>query len=695
MKKLFSVFLVSLILIGTFGIFAKGNVEASAGSAACAQTPMVGLLWNGTQEELRSINSCTGVSARIGTIPEVAWIGPTALNKNRDILYIAGGISDPTQQLFKVNVENSSTIRVPLTRSYTKLFVRSDDALVGLSWTGVQVELHQINVMSGSSTRISVIPDMGTLNAATIDTQTNLIFVYGWSQSLQAVALYQINATTGRTKVFPMDKETSNLHMDYRTATSKRLIGLSWNGAQEELRVVKPAKGTTSFLGIVEELAYLSMDGSDVDQASHILYQLGYTADTTTGTRLFAIQLTSGAPTTDVVLDAPFTHVFVTPFAPLTTARLTLSIAPENSTQAQTKQIAGGSQDVPTLILKLRADNEDVSLLQIKLDLTTASSSADAVQEVMLFIKNGSTTVLGTFSESTGEATFGDGVSTFYTLPQGAETVATLFTDIRSIGTAAGATADSGDELVFRLDAEIAPNMNDSVVAKGVSSNKTLTYNSNKAVSDLAFGTGSTQQDLTSNIFYIRRIIVNDLTALKLYTTVPVDGTPATLMNGSNLELFRFRMGGAISANQNAALDLNALDLAITLGTSTVTITNARILRTDNPSITVLANATSTTQTRIVFDSQGVSKLSSLENVLPGTAAIFVVKADISGVNPGETLFLSIPSLGSQATEGIINLTAGDLVWSDNDDSTPDDLTSWTAMPFSTVVGQTLIAPAS
>ena len=205
--------------------------------------------------------------------------------------------------------------------------------------------------------------------------------------------------------------------------------------------------------------------------------------------------------------------------------------------------------------------------------------------------------------------------------------------------------------------------------------------------------------NIIGNIFHIRRTRMKDLIALKLGTTTPADGSTTTLTNGNGIEIFRFQIFAAPNsdnANSNGAIDLTALDLS--LYASGVTITNAKFYRTDDASVVINANASTTTASRIVFDSTGASKLTSLSLIAPGQNAIFAITADVSDAGQGDMLQVSIGNLGAQTTEGITDLSTGDIAWSDNDDIITDDLTSWVSwqgIAITNVAGQTRVFPST
>jgi len=387
------------------------------------------------------------------------------------------------------------------------------------------------------------------------------------------------------------------------------------------------------------------------------------------------------------------------PISPPTPISPTLSItlAEDNAVKAPSVQITGGTQGVQTMYLTFNPKGEDVQLRFLKLNLANLSA-ADSVSSVQLYNASSTKIADGTYIESTGEATFGNGQTTFYTFPKDIFTTLTVVTDARGVGNGT-ATADSGDEIKWTVDAEIANDFTNSIIAFGAASNMQLRYDSNKTESQILFGEGSSQQDIIGNIFHIRRARMKDLIALKLGTTTPADGSTTTLTNGNGIEIFRFQIFAAPNsdnANSNGAIDLTALDLS--LYASGVTITNAKFYRTDDASVVINANASTTTASRIVFDSTGASKLTSLSLIAPGQNAIFAITADVSDAGQGDMLQVSIGNLGAQTTEGITDLSTGDIAWSDNDDIITDDLTSWVSwqgIAITNVAGQTRVFPST
>jgi len=370
-------------------------------------------------------------------------------------------------------------------------------------------------------------------------------------------------------------------------------------------------------------------------------------------------------------------------------------------TNAATTQVLAGTTGITTMNLNFKAEYENVGLKLLKFDLVN-SSAADSVAAIYLY--DGTTPILtGTYTEADAEVSFGDGQSVFYTLTKDVIKTLTLVTDLRSIGGSSG-TADSGDEVKWRLDAPIAEasdgSITDPIIAGGVSSNSNLTFDLTAADSYIILGNATTHPaDQDSNIFHVRRSLISDLTALKLGTSTPVDGTTTTLTDGTAVELFRFRITSPATANENAAVDLKGLKLTATVGGG-ITLANAKIYRSDAAGTKI--NASTTSATALEFTSAYSSALSGLANITPGTSATFVVTSDVSGAGAADTIQMSIADLGDQSDESTAadttDFTYGALIWSDNDDTVTDNETSWVSWPginISDVIGQTRIFPPS
>ncbi len=368
--------------------------------------------------------------------------------------------------------------------------------------------------------------------------------------------------------------------------------------------------------------------------------------------------------------------------------QITISLDENNTTNAPSTQVLAGTSGINTMYIKFNADYEDVYLKLLKLDLVNAGT-ADSVGAVHLY--DGTTKILtATFAEATSEATFGNGQDIFYTFDKDVNKVLKIVTDVRAIG-AGSKTADSGDKIQWRIDAETA-GVNDSVIATGVASSTDLTYTTAQATSKKLFGpTATNNADIDSLTFMVRRTLITDITALKIGLTTPVDGSTQSLSNGTGIEIFRFKVSAAADtgSNENDGIDITGIDL--TLSAASVTVSNVIIYSLDDTNTTVSASTTSAT--RITFETAG------LPNIGPGDSATFVVEATIEGAGSGESVQVSIGSLGAIGTEATVNLSAGgDIVWSDNDDSTANVATSfvsWPGIKINKVTGQTRVFPAT
>lgn len=356
-----------------------------------------------------------------------------------------------------------------------------------------------------------------------------------------------------------------------------------------------------------------------------------------------------------------------------TSGILTVSLN-SDLTNANTTQVVAGTADVVTMNLKLKAQYENVNVK--KLVLTNVNSSAaDSIASVSLY--NGSTKVVDAlWAEAANTATFGDGVQTFISFEKDKTVTLTVKTTFKTLDGTADGTADSGDEVRWQV-----ANASTTVTATGASSNTDLSYNATYANSAIKFGTATPQANQTGNIFHVRRDAISGISSVALTDTVLSDGT---------MKIFSFKVTAAKTDNQNAAVDLTKLYLTVS-GAGLTGITSVTIYRTDATGTTVAATSSSTSA--INFDD-----ISSLVNVAPGESATFVVEGEIAGASAGDTLQVRIASLGAQGTETTVDYTAGDLIWSDNDNEVDNDVTSWIAWPgmdINSVTGTTLIKPSS
>ncbi|MFC1535704.1 hypothetical protein ACFL32_00915 [Candidatus Neomarinimicrobiota bacterium] len=124
---------------------------------------LIGWTWNGTHEELRSIDIETGESTVLDTIWQLAGISADLSTMDFDLneLYLIGN----GRQLFRLNPYTGALIdTVWLNHIYDGIEMTSNRTLLCWLWTGDHEELHSIDTMTGESTLLDTINGMISLS---------------------------------------------------------------------------------------------------------------------------------------------------------------------------------------------------------------------------------------------------------------------------------------------------------------------------------------------------------------------------------------------------------------------------------------------------------------------------------------------------------------------------------------------------
>ena len=236
-----------------------------------------------------------------------------------------------------------------------------------------------------------------------------------------------------------------------------------------------------------------------------------------------AVGLTSGATVTPTIGVATGQVMTVA-----NTGTLAISLAPSSPA---TKQVVGNVAGVDLAVLKLRAENEDVDLQQLKLSIPSAPIAASlAGNKIMVY--DGATKI--------GEATFSGTTATVYFTPnfrspKGADKNITLKADLAAIGTNQPGAAGAVVKVDF--DADVIA----SATTKGVGAS---------SGTSVVVGTDATAPSADTNS--------NGVITFKSIPTVARIALPASnnLVNGTQ-DLFRF------SVKADAAGDVSVYKVSV------------------------------------------------------------------------------------------------------------------------------------
>lgn len=177
---------------------------------------LVGFAWNlSQQEQLHSIDPATGKNSVIGIIPQIVSLSVNIfpIDNQNNIIYQDGNKQgDPTDYLFEINPFDAYSSTIIPDRDFSALEVRSDGALVGLTWNWgtLQEELRKIEPDSGESTLIGIVNNMELLSplVRAFDNQRNRIYQLGYIfNDWNTERIFVIDAYTAEGYYFTPDRE--------------------------------------------------------------------------------------------------------------------------------------------------------------------------------------------------------------------------------------------------------------------------------------------------------------------------------------------------------------------------------------------------------------------------------------------------------------------------------------------------------
>jgi hypothetical protein len=357
-----------------------------------------------------------------------------------------------------------------------------------------------------------------------------------------------------------------------------------------------------------------------------------------------AVGLVSGATVTPTIGGATGQVMTVA-----NTGTLAISLAPSSPAA---KQVVGNVAGVDLAVLKLRAENEDVDLQQLKLALTSGTAASLAGNKIMVY--DGATKV--------GEATFSGTTATVYftpnfRAPKGADKNITLKADLAAIGTNQAGVAGASVKVDFDGDTAVTA----STKGVGASSGTTVVVSTDVA---------PLSPDTTSN----------GVITFKSIPTVARIALPASnnLVNGTT-DLFRF------SVKADAAGDVSLYKVSVTSTGTGVTYTAATakvIAYTDAAFSTPISGSFTSgevlTGGSITSGTPFDGVFSAVVTIPAGQTYYFKVVSDIAGVDAtGDSVSTKLlgdaaPVFANVEPAATVDGDANDdFIWSGNSTGTP------------------------
>ena len=167
----------------------------------------IGWRWNHINniEELRSIDTNTGTTTLLNTIPEIESLssGVDAIDNNSNKLYLIGRSSgDTSSRLFIINSLTGALFSsVLLDTLVGGIVVNSSGSLIGWRWNHINniEELRSIDTNTGTTTLLNTIPEIESLSSGVdaIDNNSNKLYLIGRSSGDTSSRLFIINSLTG------------------------------------------------------------------------------------------------------------------------------------------------------------------------------------------------------------------------------------------------------------------------------------------------------------------------------------------------------------------------------------------------------------------------------------------------------------------------------------------------------------------
>lgn len=149
-------------------------------------------------------------------------------------------------------------------------------SVAGFKWNGASEDYYWVDLVTGQSQTLGTVGDMKVWEwkgGAAFDAPNSLIYVVASPDDAESVwKIYTLNAATGAlvADVAIQGKHPASL----KVSSSGEVLGLSWNGSQEELSVIDPATGAVTVRGTVGGFAVWSNE-SAIDNAHDRLYVIG------------------------------------------------------------------------------------------------------------------------------------------------------------------------------------------------------------------------------------------------------------------------------------------------------------------------------------------------------------------------------------------------------------------------------------
>jgi len=267
---------------GLDGVCDDPNAPGCTACAAMGQPQrLFGLTWNYTpgkaaSEELRCIVQETGESELIAAIPGMDWlqIGANAYDREAEILYaLAFANSDNIFRVFSIGTITGDLLANPAVEQQFNwsggLYVRSDGALVGVTWNPelLQEEARALDPASGQTTFMAAIPEIESLISATyaFDAATDTAFMIGTARGQPGVRLFTVDVMTGALVGQPTFSELPGWSGGIHVRSDGQLVGVGRLDGMNRLFEVDEATAALTEIAALPTLGAVGLGNAVYD----------------------------------------------------------------------------------------------------------------------------------------------------------------------------------------------------------------------------------------------------------------------------------------------------------------------------------------------------------------------------------------------------------------------------------------------
>lgn len=165
---------------------------------------LIGYSWNGSHEEMSTIDATSGAVTKIGTVGDLtAWSAQTAYDGASDVAYVLGhpGSASGPLTVYSMNASTGALVaEEPVsgtTGDLLGLTVNAKGTLIGFRWNGSQEEMVAVDPSTGDTSVLGTVGDLESWNGiASVNLTTETLYVLG-NTSAMTKKLYALDAESG------------------------------------------------------------------------------------------------------------------------------------------------------------------------------------------------------------------------------------------------------------------------------------------------------------------------------------------------------------------------------------------------------------------------------------------------------------------------------------------------------------------